>query len=33
MNKEEKIKDNEYRILRLSLAFENYEDNGRDTSL
>ena len=33
MNNEEKIKDNEYRILRLSLAFENYEDNGRDTSM
>ena len=33
MTKEEKIKDNEYRVLRLSLAFENYEDNGRDTSM
>ncbi len=33
MSKEEKIKDNEYRILKLDLAFEDYQDDKQDTSM
>ena len=30
---EEKLKENEYRVFKLNLAFESYEDDGRDTSM
>ena len=33
MNNEEKIKDNEYRIFKLDLAFESYQDDKQDTSM
>ena len=33
MSKEEKLKDNEYRIFKLDLAFESYEDDKQDTSM
>ena len=33
MSKEEKLKDNEYRIFKLDLAFESYQDDKQDTSM
>lgn len=33
MDKEEKIKNNEYRIFKLDLAFESYQDDKQDTSM
>ena len=33
MIKEEKLKDNEYRIFKLDLAFEDYQDDKQDTSM
>lgn len=33
MSKEEKLKDNEYRIFKLDLAFEDYQDDKQDTSM